>query len=118
MNIKNETVDRNMARNIVIGMAAAMAMSGVDISINQENKIVYLTIPNKSYEYELPNSVVKSSQDYAKSLKDKLLQLGFMDNTWRVKYKEKDIYWTKEMGDINYRAKYPSIMNMIKLMGL
>ena len=104
--------DISKAKFLLSSFLGALTLSGIDMVLDQKTKTMYLNIPSKSYEYELPMSVIKSSNDYAKVIKEKMREFGFIDETWKVRYKDKDIYWTKHLGEANYNSKYSLIMRL------
>lgn len=92
-------------RSIMTGILGMFAMEGIDIIEMDENTgILKLAIPKDSFSYHENGSTIHNAEEYAKRIKEKFIELGIKNI--RVLYKEKDIYWTKEMSKSNFeRAK-------------
>lgn len=103
-------------------LSRAFAFSGVDtkrVELTQEAKIkrLFIDIPRDSYDWHFEGGSVHSAKEYAKSTKDKLKSLGLMDADGELRYKVKDVFWTKEMyetiGKQNRDVLYNMVLNAI-----
>ena len=102
----------SLGKNIVQGMMGAYLMDGIDIDkIDWDKHILYITLPKKSYSYERSEKI-KCAEDYAKRIKEMWIEIGIFPKDCVVKYKIKDIIWTKEMGDKNYEENKNKILNL------
>ena len=103
----------NLGKSIVQGMMGAYLMEGVDVlKIDWDNHILYLTIPKHSYIYDKPEGKIHSAEDFAKRIKDTWIEMGIFPKTCSIKYKIKDINWTKEMGDKNYNDNLNKVLDL------
>ena len=86
-------------------------MAGVEVNkIDMDSQILYLTLPERSEEYNTKN--IKCAADYEKSIKETWIGFGIFSSDCTVKYKTKDIYWTREMGEKNYNDNQDNIFNL------
>ena len=94
-----------MNLQLIKGLLGAFLYEGVDIDkIDEENCTIYISIPKDSDSFKRTGSIDNAKQ-YASNIKRILSQLSSQDI--KIKYKLKDVYWTKEMGDENFeRNKY------------
>lgn len=89
----------NLKMQMWLGLTGAFIMSGVDIEcVDWEKEILRIIIPKRNYEWERSDVKIKTPEDYAKSVKDKIHAMGIFKNG-RVLYKVKDVYWTKAMSE-------------------
>ena len=100
------------------GVSGAFAFSGVDtkrVELTQEAKIkrLFIDIPRDSYDWHFEGGSVHSASEYAKSTKDKLKSLGLMDVNGELRYKVKDIFWTKEMSETIGKQNRDVLYNMV-----
>lgn len=101
----------SLGKNILQGMMGAYLMEGVDIDkIDWDNHILYLTLPKESYSYR--TGKIHNAKDFAKRIKETWIEMRIFPKDCTVKYKIKDIYWTKEMGDINYNNNKDRVIDM------
>lgn len=85
--LRKEVEQMNMERAIFIGLCyMGVQIDGIDKSKN----IVYISIPKESVDY-VQSSTIKNSQDFARSIKEKVFESKF-----NVKYKVRDEAWTEE----------------------
>ena len=100
-------------KSILRGMIGAYLMLGIDINkIDWDNHILYITVPEKSYEYENPDVSFHCAEDLAKRIKRTLIESRMFPEECIVKFKTKDIYWTKEMAEANYQQNRDKTLNM------
>lgn len=93
----------NLRSGIFQGIIGSFLMNGIEIDkIDTDNHILYITLPKESYSYELGGKI-KCAEDHVKGIKKMLIEFGALSKDFSVKYKTKNIYWTKEMGDKNYK---------------
>lgn len=103
----------SLGKSIVQGMMGAYLMEGVDVlKIDWDNHILYLSIPKHSYTYEKPDGKIHSAEDFAKRIKETWIEMGVFPETCSVKYKVKDVKWTKEMGDKNYNDNLNKVLDL------
>lgn len=101
----------SLGKNIFMGIMINFLQLGVDIDdIDLDNHILYITIPKESYAYENEaNKAYHDADTYAKRIKEVWIEMGIFPSDCSVKYKTKDIYWTKEMGNRNYKENIERI---------
>ena len=103
----------NLGKSIVQGMMGAYLMEGVDVlKIDWDNHVLYLAIPKHSYTYDKPGGKIHGAEDFAKRIKETWIEMGVFPETCSVKYKIKDINWTKEMGDKNYNDNLNKVLDL------
>lgn len=77
----------NMAKAIFIGLCyMGVQIDGVD----KDKNIVYISVPKESVDYN-QTSVLKTPQDLARVIKDKIF-----GTTFNVKYKIRNEVWTED----------------------
>lgn len=101
----------NLGLDVVRGMMGAFLMEGTEVDkLDLDNHILYLTLPKYSYSYN--SEKIKNAEDYAKRIKEMWIELGIFPPDCSVKYRVKDIIWTKEMGDRNFNNNIDKVMNL------
>ena len=101
----------SLGKNILQGMMGAYLMEGVDVDkIDLDNHVLYITLPKDSYSYGMGK--IQNAKDFAKRIKETWVEMGIFPDDCVVKYKTKDIYWTKEMGDRNYNNNKNKVLDM------
>ncbi len=101
----------SLGKNILRGIIGAFLMDGVEVKrLDTEKQILYLVLPERSYAYN--TDTIKCAQDYAKRVKETWIKSGIFTRNCTVKYKTKDIHWTREMGDKNFRDNENCILNL------
>lgn len=102
----------SIGKEVTEGMMGAFLMDGVEIQrIDFDNNVLYILIPRDSYSYG--RGEIKCAEDYAKNIKRVFIELGIFDINCSVRYKVKDIYWTKEMGDKNFNENIGKVLEAI-----
>ncbi len=77
----------NMGKTMLFGMWSM----GVKIEcVDKERNLVYISVPKESVYYDQA-STIKTPQDLARSIKEKVFYSKF-----KVKYKVRDEIWTEE----------------------
>lgn len=95
-------------------MIGAFLLEGMIIDkIDFDNEILYIQIPKESYSYLKPDSKIKCADDFAKRIKTVWIELGIFSDKGKVKYKERNIKWTEELGNENYNKNIGYILKMI-----
>lgn len=93
-------------KEMALGIIGAFLQMGLNIDkIDWETETLYITIPERSYDYEFSaknGGAVVSPEALARRIKETSNEMGIFKNG-KVKYRTKDIYWTKEMGEENYK---------------
>ena len=105
----------SLARSIIQGMMGAFYMSGIEIiDLDLDNHILTISVPEKSYEYEKPESKIRSAEDYARRLKTVFTEMGIFpsEKESKIRFTTRPIYWTKEMGDENFNKNKYNIVNI------
>lgn len=103
---------RSMGKEVVEGLMGAFLMEGVEIQkIDFDNSILYILLPRDSYSYG--RGEIKCAEDYAKNIKRVFIELGIFDTNGSIRYKVKDIYWTKEMGDKNFNENIGKVLEVV-----
>lgn len=86
-------------------------MEGIEVhKIDLDKHILYISLPKQSYSYN--NDKIKCAEDYAKRIKETWIELGFFPPNCSVKYKIKDINWTREMGNKNFNDNINKVVNL------
>ena len=99
-------------KNILQGMMGAYLMEGIDVDkIDWDNHILYITLPKQSYSYEI-SETIKSASDYAKRIKEVWIEMGIFPKDCIVKYRVKNIIWTKQMGEENFKTNKDKILSL------
>ena len=102
----------SLGKNIVQGMMGAYLMDGINVDkIDWDQHILYITLPKQSYSYGISEKI-QCAKDYAKRIKETWIEMGVFPEDCVVKYRIKDIIWTKEMGDKNYKVNKDKILNL------
>ena len=102
----------NLGKSILQGITGAFLLDGIEVNkLDVDNQVLYLTIPERSYTYE-ESEKIKCASDYAKRIKETWIEMGIFSRDCTVKYKTKDIYWTKEMGEKNYEENMHRVLNI------
>lgn len=103
---------RNIGKEVTAGLMGAFLMEGVEIQkIDFDNSILYILLPRDSYSYG--TGEIKCAEDYAKNIKRTFIELGIFDMNCLVRYKVKDIYWTREMGDKNFNENIGEVLELV-----
>ncbi len=103
---------RNIGKEVTAGLMGAFLMEGVEIQkIDFDNSILYILLPRDSYSYG--TGEIKCAEDYAKNIKRTFIELGIFDRNCLVRYKVKDIYWTREMGDKNFNENIGEVLELV-----
>lgn len=98
---------------MVQGIIGGFLRMGVSVEkLDLDNEILYLKIPEKSYDYN-DSQTVKCAQDLACRIKETWIGLGIFSKNCTVKYKTYDVYWTKEMGEKNYQENKYKVTNLM-----
>ena len=103
----------SLGKSILQGIIGSFLLEGVEVNkLDVDNQILYLTIPERSYSYGRSEKI-KCASDYAKRIKEIWIEMGIFSRDCTVKYRTKDIYWTKEMGKKNYEENKHHVMDLI-----
>lgn len=103
----------SLNKEMVLGIAIYYLKSGVVIDkIDRDNHILYITVPKESYMYEEEHGAYNDAESYVKRLKKTWIEMGIFPQDFSVKYKTKDVYWTKEMGEDNYKRNQSKIFDL------
>lgn len=101
----------SLGKSILQGMMGAFLMAGMEVDkIDLDNHILYISLPKQSYSYN--SDKIKCAEDYAKRIKETWIELGIFPSECSVKYKVKDINWTKEMGNKNFNDNIDKVINL------
>ena len=95
----------NQNEAVVTGILGMFLQDGLYIkSIDHINKQFFFTIPKDSYAYHEENEAnIKDAVSYAKRIKEMLIEMKILTEEWKCFYKIRDVVWTKEMGDENFK---------------
>ena len=105
----------SLVKSVMQGMMGSFYMSGIEIiDIDFDKYILTISLPEKSYEYEKPESKIRSAEDYARRLKTVLVEMGIFPSIEesKIRYITKPVYWTKEMGQENFNKNRHNIINI------
>ena len=87
-----------------------LTKTGVKVdNIDYDTFTVSLSIPKKSYFYK-PENLVHDAASYAKRIKETWIELGLLPPYGKIKYREIDIDFTEEMGQV-------CVLNLLDEMG-
>ena len=104
------------SKNIFIGMIGAFLLDGVEINkVDTSTGTWYITVPNKSEIYDEnrgKNGAVVSADTMASSIKRMMKDICGMD--CNVKYRVRDIRWTRDMGRENYNRNIGKVRAMLQ----
>lgn len=102
---------------IFSGIMGAFLKDGIDINkIDWATETMYITVPKLSYSYEISirdGGAIISPETCASQIKKKFHEMGIFKNG-NVKYRVKDIYWTKEMGEKNFNENIDKYLDMMR----
>ncbi len=102
---------------IFSGIIGSFLQDGIDINkIDWETETMYITLPAQSYRYDIcknNETILTSPENYAKRIKETFHEMGIFQNG-KVKYRVKDIYWTKEMGEKNFKENINKYLDMMR----
>ncbi len=102
----------SLGKSILQGMMGVFLMEGIEVhKIDLDKHILYISLPKQSYSYN--SEKIKCAEDYAKRIKEMLVEMGIFLPDCSVKYKIKDINWTREMGDKNFNDNIDKVVNLI-----
>lgn len=91
-----------LSRSIVQGMMGAYYLMGVDIiKFDDDNSTLYISLPKESHEYMSNPNQIFTVHTFANRIKQTLSEMTKKEI--KIKYKIRDEYWTKEMGEANYQ---------------
>ena len=101
---------------IYVGILGAFLMEGLKMEyMDTKNNILYISLPEDSYSYHMGTNIT-CAEDYAKSVKENIIQGVLNNNKVRMKFKvRKGEYWTKAMGEKNYQE---NIGNLTKILNI
>lgn len=104
----------DLGKAIVQGMLGMFYQSGVDIEdLDVYNHTITLAIPKDSHEYhKFENRPYHDPETFAKRIKQTLIEMGVFPEKCKVRYRVKDIVWTKEMGERNYQEHLSEILSV------
>ena len=105
----------SLVKSVMQGMMGSFYMSGIEIiDIDFDKYILTISLPEKSFEYEKPESKIRSAEDYARRLKTVLVEMGIFPSIEesKIRYITKPVYWTKEMGQENFNKNRHNIINI------
>lgn len=101
----------SLGKSILQGMMGALLMEGMEINkIDLDNHILYISLPKQSYSYN--SDKIKCAEDYAKRIKETWIELGIFPPECSVRYKVKDVNWTREMGNKNFNDNINKVINL------
>lgn len=108
----------NLGKNIFIGMMGSFLEAGIDIvHLDLDKQILLLDIPKDSWDYTQQTPAnIHNAESYARRIKEMWIEMGIFQSGCTVKYKEKDVFWTKEMGHENYEKNKNRLLEMIGLL--
>lgn len=93
----------NIGRSMLTGMLGTFYQDGIEIThLDMETETICLSLPKYSFAYS-DNSKRTNAMEYAKRIKEIFIEMKIFSPNCHVKYIERDVYWTKEMGIKNYR---------------
>lgn len=105
------------SKAIFSGIMGAFLKDGIDINkIDWETETMYITVPSQSYTYEFSinnGGAIVSPETCARRIKETFHEMGIFQNG-KVKYRVKDIYWTKEMGEKNFKENINKYLDMMR----
>lgn len=103
----------SFGRNILMGMMGAYLKEGLDIDkLDLDNHVLYITVPKSSDTYDGPGAIT-SPETFAKRIKETWIEMGiFPKDKGKVFYKIKDVHWTVEMGEENYKKNKDKVLNL------
>ena len=101
----------SLGKSILQGMMGAFLMEGMEINkIDLDNHILYISLPKQSYSYN--SDKIKCAEDCAKRIKETWIELGIFPPECSVRYKIKDVNWTREMGNKNFNDNISKVINL------
>lgn len=101
----------SLGKSIGIGMVGVLLQMGVDVNkVDWDRQTLYITVPKDCDEYHSVGAI-KSPEILARSIKRMMEELGVM-NKCICKYRVKDVYWTHEMGRVNFENNKDSLMSL------
>ena len=101
----------SLGKSILQGIIGSFLLEGIEVNkLDFDNQVLYLTIPEKSYSFNTEK--IKCAADYARRIKEIWIGMGIFSQNCTVKYKTKDVYWTREMGEKNYEENKYHVMNL------
>lgn len=105
----------SLGRSVAVGMLGAFLTMGVEIeSIDMDNYVLTISVPKDSYEYHKEtNKAYKDPESLAKRLKTIFIDMGIFPKECTVRYRVKDVIWTKEMGENNYNQHFHKISSLM-----
>lgn len=65
---------------------------------DNDNNVIFLSIPKHSYLYEMKSGEINDAESFIKRIEYTINDIFNIEDI-KIKYKTRDIYWTKEMGD-------------------
>ena len=100
----------DMSKCVALGLFGMFLKDGVDTDkMDKENGIMYITVPKNSFMYEECESI-SWAEDYVKRLKNIINET--LKTDLKIKYRVKDITWTKEMGESNYNRNKDKLLDI------
>ena len=89
---------------IMFSFIEPFLMAGVNITkYDKESKTLYLDMPKHSYAYEMEKGFeICNAEEYAKYLNKEIQK--YLSGL-KIKFKERDEVWTKEMGEENCKNR-------------
>lgn len=102
----------SFGKNVAIGIFGMFLEFGIDIiNIDLDNHVLILEIPKDSYLYHLNDKgVLKDPESTARRIKETWIEMGIFPESCKVRYKEKDIFWTEEMGKERFERNRTHIL--------
>lgn len=101
----------NLGKSMGIGMLGAFLHMGVDIDkIDWNNSTLYITVPKESYDYGLGK--IDSPKSLAESIKKYFIDMNIIKDC-KCKYRTRDVLWTKEMGEANFKNNIHGLMELL-----
>ncbi len=104
----------SLSKSILQRMMGAFLMAGMEVhKIDLDKHILYISLPKQSYSYN--SDKIKCAEDYAKRIKETWIEMGIFPPDCSVKYKIRDVNWTREMGDRNFNDNIDKVINLTAL---
>lgn len=106
----------SLGKSILMGIIGEMYKSGVEVDVldisNPVQQKLYVTVPNESYTYN-EGKVIYDAKSYVTRIKETWMEMGILKQNAIVKYKTRNVTWTKEIGETNYNNHRDDILDLI-----
>lgn len=104
----------SLGQGVIQGMLGMFYMNGIEIeNLDMDNHILTLVIPKDSYDFHRSEKQpYHDPESFAKRMKRVFIEMGVFPENCKVRYRVKDIVWTKEMGERNYQEHKEELLSI------